>query len=228
MIIKSITGSVLFEGRAAGIRKTLEYCANADISMEGADLRKAGLSRAGLDNIRLRGACLWGANLSGADMGYADLRGCDLRQSDLLNVCFSHSDLRGADLRGALFGHTLFDGAALEDIKVSCPTFWDCDFTEASSFSRVSYSHQGEIEIMLYRPPLVVRGLAQRLVLFEGGLCLWGSGLYMAHSMPPVLQKAFYHLVSEIGGFPPRWCFAKREKTYPEEHGQHRRFLNLL
>lgn len=224
MIIKKTTGSILYEGRIAGFRRTLEQCATADISLEGADLRKARLSRAALDNIRLRGACLWGADLSGADIGYADLRRVDLRQGNLIDTSFVHSDLRGVDFRGAVFGHTLFEGAQLEDIKVSCPTFWDCDFTSAASFSRISYAHQGCVEIVLSRSPLVIRGLSQRFVLFENGFCLWGNGLHGANALPPVLQKAFYQLASEIGGFLPRGMLQNAKKPIPKNTGQNAAF----
>lgn len=71
--IKSIFGSVLFEGDFGSVAEALVAAINARANLYGADLSSANLSSANLS-----GANLYGANLSGADIRGADLYGANL------------------------------------------------------------------------------------------------------------------------------------------------------
>ncbi|HEU4838562.1 MAG TPA: hypothetical protein VFS88_04025 [Micavibrio sp.] len=47
------------------------------------------------------------------------------------------------------------------------------------------------MDIVLSRPPLIVRGLEKRLAVFDG-VCLWGADLYKAGEMPLAAQRALF------------------------------------
>ena len=112
MIIKSISGTVLFEGDL----KAIPYGANLrGANLRGADLERAYLSEANLNGADLREAnlseaYLRGANLRGADLSEAYLRGANLYGADLYGA-----DLREADLREANLSGAYLDGAYLEN-----------------------------------------------------------------------------------------------------------------
>ncbi len=72
--IKSIGGSILFEGDFSCLSKAVEAAVGA-----GADLRSANLRSADLSYANLSSADLSYANLSSADLSSADLRSADLR-----------------------------------------------------------------------------------------------------------------------------------------------------
>jgi uncharacterized protein YjbI with pentapeptide repeats len=142
--IKSLLGSVLFEGDFASLAdaviaavKARANLSDADLSgadLRGANLRGANLSGAYLSDADLRGANLSGANLSGAYLSDADLRGAnlrgadlsgaylrdaDLRDADLSGAYLSDADLRGANLRGANLSDANLSGANLSDANLS-------------------------------------------------------------------------------------------------------------
>lgn len=191
MIIRTIDGKTIIKTNHKTIRKTVEWCVSEKIDLSGADLRQARLSQASLDGLKARGACFWGADFSGADIGFADLRRSDLRCAILEKTCLAESDLTGTDLQGAYFSGALLEGIRLKGAIVSCPSIWGCDIQDAASLSSLIYRHLGETDIVLSRPPLVVRGLEKRLVVFEGA-CLWGADLYKAGEMPLAAQRAFF------------------------------------
>uniref|UniRef100_A0A6M3Y573 Pentapeptide repeat-containing protein n=1 Tax=viral metagenome TaxID=1070528 RepID=A0A6M3Y573_9ZZZZ len=72
IVIKTLTGSVLFKSSKTTIKETVEKAVE-----EGANLRDADLGGADLGGANLRGANLRGANLRDADLGGADLRDAD-------------------------------------------------------------------------------------------------------------------------------------------------------
>ena len=191
MIIKSIDGKTIVKTSHRTIRKTVEWCVSEGIGLHSADLRKARLSQASLDGLKARGACFWGADFSGADMGFADLRRADLRCANLEKTCLAESDLEKADLQGAYFAGALLEGVNMEKAVVSCPSVWGCNMQDAASLEGLIYRHRGEMDIVLSRPPLIVRGLGKRLAVFDGA-CLWGADLYRAGEMPLAAQRALF------------------------------------
>ena len=190
MIIKSLDGTEIIETNHKTMRAALEYCAEEGIDVAHVDLRKARLSHASLDGLMARGACLWGADFTGADIGFSDLRGADMRCSNLKDACFVESDLSGADLQGAYFSGTIVEAANLDHIIVSCPSFWDCDL-QSATFKEMTYNHLGEREITLSSPPVVVGGLAKRLVVADS-FYLWGNEAASSDTMPQDVKRALF------------------------------------
>ena len=83
--IKSLAGSILFEGDFSAVKDALLAALKNDANLRGADLRGAYLGGANLGGADLRGAdlgsaYLGGANLGGAYLGGANLRGAYLRK----------------------------------------------------------------------------------------------------------------------------------------------------
>ena len=164
MIIRNINGAVIAHSDEKTLRRAAEYCVMQNMDLSGADFRGGRLRGAALDGMRGKDACFWSADLTNSDLGLADLR-------------------------GAYFSSTILEGAVLDGAKISCPSFWSCDLQNIKSMHGLIYSHRGEVDISLNRPPLVVRGLPQRLVLLPG-FCLWGSWIYPAGDMPADLRHA--------------------------------------
>jgi len=188
MIIKSLSGSILLQTSHKSIKSAVEYATSQHIDLSHADLRGARLCGASLDGLKAAGACLWGADLSGADIGLADMRGADLRRADLADACFAETDLSGVDARGAYFSRTIFEGAILDELKFSCPSFWGCDLGTAASFKNLQYSHLGEVDVVMNSAPIIISGLDKRLILMDGA-CLWGNELLRERSRnatPPI------------------------------------------
>ncbi len=197
MIIKSLSGHILYQSTLKTMRLALEECAERGIDLEGADLRRMKLSSCNLDGIKAQGASFWGSDLEGTDLGVADLYNADFRYTNLKDVCMAQSDLRGCDMRGAYFSRTIIEGANLENIQVSCPSFWDCDLSGATGLTGAVLYHLGETPVPLAEIPLIVRGLEKTLV-FEGPYCFWGNMLYRGGDMPPALERSLYTLKSKI------------------------------
>jgi len=191
MIIKSISGDTIVKTKHRTIRQTLEWCTDKGIDLSGADLRKARLSFAALDGLMAQRACFWGADFTGADIGFADLSHSDMRCANLKDVCLAESDLSQADLQGAYFCSTMMEQTRLENIILSCPSFWDCDLQGVAAFKNIVFNHLGETSIALSSLPLVVKGFIKRLVIMND-YCLWGSDLYELGSLPPDVQKALF------------------------------------
>jgi hypothetical protein len=178
MIIKTKCGDILFESSFNTLKQTLEYCARKQISLAGANLRRASLVRANIDGLIAPGACFWGSDLSGADLGYADLTGADFRNVNLKECCLAQSRMQSVNFSGAYFAQTLLEGAMLDDAVVSCPSFWNCNLNAVQSFKGLTYTHRGENRIKIRKWPFVIGGDAQRLVL-SPDFCLWGTTAFM-------------------------------------------------
>lgn len=198
MIIRSIAGKILYRGEEKTLKGAVENCALNGISLEEGDFRRAQLKACSFDEVRLQGANLWGSNLKGGDISHGDLRNVDLRNANLEEACFVYTDLTGADLRGASFCNTLFEGANLNNIHVSCPSFWACDFGGVESFSNVTYWYRGEIGIILDSPPLCFCGQHGRAVVLDSASLLWNGTLYKSSNIPfqikLTLEKASHTL----------------------------------
>ncbi len=213
MLIKSKIGKVIVSGTQKGFKKTLEYCAQSGISLEGAILRRANLKLANLDGIVLNHADLWGADLQNADIGYATIKQCDLRNSNLENTCFANSNLKGADFRGAYFKNTIFDESVLEDNLVTCPSFLSCDFSSAYRFHNIRYIHRGEVEIILNQPPITVQGGFGKIVFLNENFVLWGTGLYAQQELPQPAKQILQKLFLALRQYKDMPVFAKRENN---------------
>lgn len=147
------------------------------ICLDRADLSRLRLENINLDGLRARGASFWGSDLENTDLGAADLRGTDLRCTNLKDVCLAQSNISGSDLRGAYFSRTIVEGAVLDEVKVSCPSFWGVDLRGVESFKGLVFQHLGEEDIEINTIPLVIHGLESTLVVaqtrcFFGNTCI--------------------------------------------------------
>ena len=102
--IKSIGGSVLFEGDFSCIADAVNAAikSSADLryaDLRYADLRSADLRSADLSYANLRSADLRSADLRSADLSYANLSYANLSYADLSYANLSSANLRSADLR---------------------------------------------------------------------------------------------------------------------------------
>ncbi len=192
MIVKSLTGKVLFYSTDKTLKSTIEAAVQEGVDLSYANLRSAKLKGAALDGLKAQGACFWGADLTGADVGLADLRACDLRAVEMKNTCLAETNLSGADLRGAYFEGCLLEGAVFDDVRLSCPSFWNCGLQNLKSFKGLIYVHEGDVEIPIKSNPLVIHGLNQNLVLLEEYF-LWGRELHRACSFKTDLQQGLFN-----------------------------------
>ena len=103
--IKSIMGSLLFEGDFSCLSDAVSVAVK-----KHTDLRYANLSSADLRSANLISADLSSANLSSADLSSADLRYANLSFANLRSAGLIYADLRSADLSFA-------DGAAVAVAK---------------------------------------------------------------------------------------------------------------
>lgn len=168
MDIKNKQGEVIYRGSSVILKKTLEGAAREGVCLRHADLRRARLSGAFLEGVDLTGACLWGADLSGANITGAVLNAADLRMTTLKDTCLAETRLIKADLRGAYFAETILTGSDLSLAHLSCPSFFSQNFTHVV-MNGLNYWHRGEERVVLDRPPIVISGLAVRVVLLSRG-----------------------------------------------------------
>ncbi len=193
MIIKSLSGKIIYQSEKRTIRAALEEGIQKGVDFSHADFRHAKLSNGHFDGLNAPNACFWGADLSGADIGFADLQRADMRCTSLKDSCFAESLLCGADMRGAYFSQTIMDGAVLDGIRASCPSFWSLDLGMAKSFKGAVFCHKGERDIKLERVPWVVGGPDERLVIHENQ-CFLGDDLYEGGTLPAALEQSLHHL----------------------------------
>jgi hypothetical protein len=117
--IKTLGGSVLFEGDFSSLADCLTSAVQSGAYLEGANLGGANLGGANLRGANLGGANLRGANLEGANLGGAYLKGAYLggaylRCANLRCANLGGANLGGAYLRGANLGGANLGGANLE------------------------------------------------------------------------------------------------------------------
>jgi hypothetical protein len=79
--IKSIAGSLLFEGDFSCMAEAVQAAVSSSANLRSADLSYADLSYADLSYANLSYANLRSANLSYADLSYANLRSANLRSA---------------------------------------------------------------------------------------------------------------------------------------------------
>ena len=197
MILKNISGKILVETRHKTIKSTLEYCAKDNIDLSEVSIRRAKIRDANLDGLIAPNSCFWGCDFSGSDMGYANFSNADFRCTNFNDVCFAQSNLCHADMRGAYFSKTLFDGTSLDEVKLSCPSFWGCDLSQIRSMQNLLFSHKGEMDIVLKEKPVILRhnGLP---IVFIGEYCLWRNGLYPAALLPRTAAQELFSIKMSI------------------------------
>lgn len=176
-------GKILYTAKFGTLRRTLEEAARERVSLRHADLRRAYLAGATLEDVDLTGACLWGADLSKTNMAGSILNAADLRMTVLKETCLAEARMIKADLRGAYFAQALLAGADLSLAHISCPSFFNQSLTHVT-MNGLSYWHRGEDHLVLDRPPIVISGLAARIVLFPGGYII-GDTFYMSPRPTP-------------------------------------------
>lgn len=191
MILKNSKGHVVYETRHKTIKETLEYCAKNKIDLTGISLRGAAVRHANLDGLCAPNAILWGCNFKDSDMGYANFKNCDFRASSFENVCFAHSDLSKSDMRGAAFYRNILDGATLDNIQVSCAEFWHCNISLAASAKNIIFLHKGEQAILVSEIPLIFHHKDHPVIVL-GEYCLWRGEIFLAGSLPDILQKDIF------------------------------------
>jgi len=168
MDIKNKQGQVIYQSSFVTLKKTLESAAQEGACLRYADLRRARLSGVALEGVDLTGSCLWGADLSGCHMTGAILNAADMRMTTLKDSCFAEARLIKADLRGAHFAQTILSEADLSLAHISCPSFFSQNLTHVI-MNGLNYWHRGEDHMVLDRPPVVISGLAVRVVLLSSG-----------------------------------------------------------
>ena len=105
--IKSIGGSILFEGDFSCVAKAVEAAVKSSADLSSADLSYADLSSANLSSANLRYADLSSADLSSADLRYADLSSIKADYFDvLLRGKKEIEGLRAALVEGRVNGST--------------------------------------------------------------------------------------------------------------------------
>lgn len=199
MIIKSISGKKIYQSIQRTMRGTLEEGVAKGVDFSFADLRQAKLYNASIDGIVAVGATFWGADLGGADIGLSDLRKADIRCANLKDTCLAESDLTAADLRGAYFSATIIEGAVLDKIRASCPSFWELDLGGARSIQNAIFSHKGEEDVVVDPARWLLRGTDTPIVL-NGTACFWRGGLYRA-PLPPALKRMLGDLRTALDRF---------------------------
>lgn len=167
---------MIYEAPFRTIKRTAEQAIKEGVNLSFADFRKADLRKAQLDGAILNGACFWGADLSGADISGAYMHGCDLRLAQCMETCFAESIITASDCRGASFSKTIFTGCDLSGSHFSCPTFLHQDLAGSHRLKNCTYLHSGEETCILSRPPVVINGLTERIIILDrqiiiGSLC---------------------------------------------------------
>lgn len=88
-----------------------------NISLEGADLRRAELKGLTLRRVDFESARLKGADLEDSDLRMSDFEEADLRGADLENTRLTGADFTDANVRGVDFSQSDLRGANLSEVK---------------------------------------------------------------------------------------------------------------
>ena len=93
MILKSISGKVLYECEAEDIGYCLRKASNHRVNLEGVDLRNLNLSGITISRLKMEYSDLTGANFSGACLIQANLYGYQLMYIDAaIDIHHSETD----------------------------------------------------------------------------------------------------------------------------------------
>ncbi len=138
MLLKSVSGEVLYESRKLLIKDAVEEAVRNNVDLSGIDLRHAYLNNARLGGAKLQDACLWGANLSGADLTRACLFGADLRLCDMRGSYWQEANLSRADFRGAKIRHVITDLAHINEGIFSKVQIQHLDISKMQLFDKIT------------------------------------------------------------------------------------------
>ena len=182
--IATIQGTQLITGYYSSHAHCLGEGVARGISLAGADLSRLDLRAAELDEADLRGARLTGANLAGANMSDSDLRGCDFTHANLADSCMAYADLRHCDLYYCRIGATDITGARLDNARLAGPDSFALPFASCASMQHCVYYDEDRTAYTLHRPPVVVTGLPEPVVIMEQGI-KYGAGLVRPVPLTP-------------------------------------------
>lgn len=161
------TGTILYAGRFRTVRDCVEQAVRDGVCLDYADLRNANLAHAALDDATLRRARLDYANLTGANLSEARLSGASFAHATLYGTCLCFSALDSCDFRGAFFGGTDVAGAVLDRGRFSTLSAFSLNFIDAGQLQNCLYHAEDGKGCAFSKPPLVLHGLAQPIVLME-------------------------------------------------------------
>lgn len=177
MELMSVDGEILFEGRFVTIRRAVEAAVKDGVDLSGVNLRGAMLRHACLEGASMEKACLWGARLDGAQMTGGYFTRADFRAAQMKEACLAESDCTYADFRGAYLPGLIVREGIFTKAQFSCPSTFSVPWEDAVRLDGAVYWHRGETPCPLSRRPVVVSGLARRVVVMDSHV-LVGTDLF--------------------------------------------------
>lgn len=177
--IRSLTGGrILFEANASSFAECVEQAVSEHIALHGADLSKTNFSNACLDEGLFNNADFSGCNLTGANLSEATLNNASFMNADLYNTCIAQTQMKDCNFEGASFGATDISGSNISGSLFSTYSCFSLDFTLADSMENCRFkTPDGNITTMSH-PPVVIRGLSEKLVVFTDAHCMVGTSLF--------------------------------------------------
>jgi uncharacterized protein YjbI with pentapeptide repeats len=176
-IISSHNGRTLYEGSFESFKHCLEQGVIDRANLAGANLKNYNLSNACLDDGLLTGADFSGCNLTGANLSEARLRGALFCGADLYNTCLAYADVKSCDFTDAMFGATDITGADISNALFSTLSCFTLDFPSAASLQNCRFTNDAGQEFFWSRPPVVIRGLGLKPVIFTDQCWMHGTAI---------------------------------------------------
>jgi uncharacterized protein YjbI with pentapeptide repeats len=176
-IKSALTGKTLYEGTFSSFKSCLEQAVCDRVNLSGADLKNLNLTNACLDDSLLTGADFSGSNLAGANLSEAHLRGAQFCGSDLYNTCFSYADAKSCDFTDASFGATDISGTDLSNSIFSTLSCFTLDYAGAAGIRNCRFSNDAGQTFFWSRPPVVIRGLGQKIIVFTDQCWMHGASI---------------------------------------------------
>ena len=166
-------GAVLYQGRFSNFKSCVESALSDMCDLSYADLRYQDLSNVMLDDTNLLHADFTGSNLTGANLSEANLRACIFTDTALFNTCFAYSDLQSTNFSGASFGGTDITGCNMSFAAFSTLSWTNLDFAKVRLMKDCSFQ-VGASTIKLSKPPVVIKGLGRKPIIFIGNKVCYG------------------------------------------------------
>ena len=165
-ILSARTAAALYEGAFESFVHCLEQAVREGIDLSHADLRNRNLANACLDDGLLEGADFSNSNLTGANLSEANLRGASFYGTDLYNACMACADLSHCNFEDASFGATDISGSDISFSRFSTLSCFTLDFNAAQRLEKCSFTDEGQTLLSWSAPPVVVRGLGRKILVF--------------------------------------------------------------
>ena len=165
-ISSSRNGATLYEGVFKSFTHCLEQAIREDMDLSHADLRNLNLANACLDDGMMESADFSGCNLTGANLSEARLRAASFYGADLYNTCMACADLSHCNFEEASFGATDIAGSNISFTRFSTLSCFTLDFTRAQRLKNCAFTQAGRLLISWSTPPVVVRGLGRKILVF--------------------------------------------------------------